>query len=300
MRVRVFACCFTLAFAVASLAGAAGKTARLLGTPASLGDGSVTSYAEVDAKGAPKAIGVAFSAASLASLPMTPPTDGHRCFDANNDGTIDAATECSAWYERVLPLPSESARQADMPFKWALLNWNPIGHMPPGVFDKPHFDVHFYLEPIENIFAIQRGPCGPELVRCDQFALARKPLPSNYLPANYLDLGIVAPAMGNHLIDPQNHNFSGEPFTRHWVYGAYDGRVIFYEEMLTLAFLQSKPSVCYPIPVAEGFAVAGWYPTQSCIRYHRDKDEYTVSLEQFVARPASPPGPLRQVPKLNP
>lgn len=299
MKHPVLVACLTAFLVVAGLSGASAKTARYLGTPASLGDGSVAGYAELDDQGAPKAIGVVFAAAALATLPSVP-SDGNHCIDANNDGTTDLATECAAWHERVLPLPSEAARRADMPFKWALLNWNPLGHMPPGVFDKPHFDVHFYIEPIESIFSIQRGPCGPEFVRCDQFAVARQPIPSNYLPASYMDLGIVAPAMGNHLIDPTNRNFAGEPFTRHWVYGAWAGRVVFYEEMLTLAYLQSKPSVCYPIPVAEAFAIAGWYPTQSCIRYRRDKDEYTVSLEKFVERKASPPGPLRQTPKLNP
>ncbi len=117
------------------------------------------------------------------------------------------------------------------------------------------------------------------------------------MPANYLDLGIVAPAMGNHLIDPADHNFHGEAFKRHWVYGVYDGRVIFYEEMVTLAYMQSKPNTCYPIAAAEAVAVAGYYPTQSCTRYSTARDEVTVSLEGFVSRAATPPGPLREAAK---
>ena len=101
--------------------------------------------------------------------------------------------------------------------------------------------------------------------------------------------------MGNHYIDPADHNFHGEMFKRHWVYGVYDGRVIFYEEMLTLAYMQSKPDTCYPIATAEAVAVAGYYPTQSCIRYSSARDEVTVSLEGFVSRAATAPGPLREV-----
>ena len=71
------------------------RTARVLGAPSPLGNGTVASYAELDESGAPKAIGVVFSAASLNSLPAAP-SDGHRCFDANGDGKIDLATECSA------------------------------------------------------------------------------------------------------------------------------------------------------------------------------------------------------------
>ena len=96
------------------------------------------------------------------------------------------------------------------------------------MYNVPHFDVHFYIEPIENIFALQRGTCGLEFLRCDQYALARKPVPSNYVPPNFQDLGLVAPAMGNHLVDPTTHELHGEPFTRHWIYGIYDGWVVSY------------------------------------------------------------------------
>ncbi len=268
------------------------RTARVLGAPSSLGNGTVASYSELDASRAPKAIGVVFSASALDALP-TAPSDGHRCFDANNDGVIDPATECSAWHERVLPVPSEASRRADVPFKWALLNLNPKGHIPPGVFDKPHFDVHFYIEPIENIFALQRGTCGLEFLRCDQFALARKPVPSNYVPPNFQDLGVAAPAMGNHLLDPTTPEFRGQPFTRTWIYGIYDARVIFYEEMVALSYMLSKPDACFPIQSPDAVALTGYYPTRSCIRYTPGKDEYTVSMEDFVLRQAGPPGPVR-------
>jgi hypothetical protein len=289
---------FALAVTLAAVAHAE-PTRRLDGVPVPLGNGAVASYAELDGAGDPHAIGVALTPAALAGLPAAG-SDLNHCYDQSADGRLDPSTECSAWHERVLPLPSELARRADVPFKWALLNWNPGGHLPPGVFDKPHFDVHFYIEPIETILAIQRGSCGVELVRCDQFAVARRPVAENFLPAAFTDLGLVAPAMGNHLIDPGNANFHGEPFTRHWVYGTWDGRVAFWEEMLALTLLQAKPEVCYPIATPPAYAVAGWYPTQSCIRYNTVRDEYTVSLEGFEERAASSPGAARAVPPALP
>ena len=292
MKTRQVVSTVAAILAAFSLGCSTQRAARFLGTPSNLGNGTVASYAEFDKSGAPSAIGVLFSASSLNELPTTP-SDGHRCFDANNDGVIDTATECSAWHERVLPVPSEASRRPDVPFKWALLNWNPKGHIPTGVFDKPHFDVHFYIEPIENIFALQRGTCGVEFLRCDQFALARKPVPRNYVPPNFQDLGVAAPAMGNHLLDPTTHEFHGEPFTRHWIYGVYDGRVIFYEEMLARSYMLSKPDACFPIQSPDAVGLTGYYPTRSCIRYTPAKDEYTVSMEDFVLRKESPPGPVR-------
>ncbi len=285
--------CCTAGLVASLLAGCAhapqsGSNVRVVGVPSALGSGTVASYADVDAMGVVQAIGVVVSSGALESLPAAP-SDGHHCFDANKDGTLDLAHECSGGHERVLPLPSEASRRTDVPFKWALLNWNPHGHIPPGIYDKPHFDVHFYMDSIENVFAIEPGPCGPEHVRCDLFARARAPVPANYMHADFKDVEAVAPAMGNHLIDLTAPEFHGVPFTRTWIYGTNEGRVTFYEEMVTIAYLKSLPDACAPIKRAAAVALAGRYPTQSCIRYSKDRSEYTVSLEAFETRDASPP-----------
>lgn len=261
---------------------------RLDGATAQLGGGTVASYAVVDASNVPAVIGLAIQAAALEGLPAAP-SDMHHCFDSNGDKKLDERNECTGAHEKVVPLPSELARRTDLPFKWILLNWNPNGHIPPGVYDVPHFDLHFMIEPIENVFAIERGTCGPESVRCDQFAVATKPLPANYVPPDFKSVGAAAPAMGDHLIDMTGSELHGQPFTRSWIYGAYDGRITFYEEMFTLAHLRSQPNTCHPIKQTPAVAVAGYYPTQSCIRYDATRNEYTVSIEQFQRREPAPP-----------
>src|SRR5690242_10772951 len=67
---------------------------RITGSPTTLGKGTAASYAEFDARGLPKAIGVIFSGNALFDLP-TASSDGHRCLDADGDGKIDQTTECS-------------------------------------------------------------------------------------------------------------------------------------------------------------------------------------------------------------
>lgn len=267
---------------------AAQSTARMLGANSSVGNGTVSSYAEFDKDGAPKAIGVVFQAGALDGLPATP-SDGHHCFDRNKNGKIDLAKECFASHGWVIPLPSEAARRSEIPFKWVGLNWNPHGHIPPGVYDLPHFDVHFYIEPMEKIFAIAPGPCGPEFVRCDQFKIATRPLPSNYMHSDYKNVDAVAPAMGNHLIDPTSPEFNKKTFTRTFIFGAYDGRLTFYEEMLTRDYMLSRPDACFAIKSPQAVGVKGYYPTQSCIRFLSQSKEYTVSLEGFALREASAP-----------
>ncbi len=259
---------------------------RMLGAYSRVGSGMVSSYAEADRDGTPKAIGIVFQASALEGLPAEH-SDGHHCFDHDNDGKFDLDKECFGSHEWVIPLPSEVARRPEVPFKWVGLNWNAHGHIPPGVYDLPHFDVHFYIEPIEKIFAIKPGPCGPENVRCDQFKLATRPLPSNYMHPDFTNVNAVAPAMGNHLVDLTSPEFKGKKFTQTWIYGIYDGRVTFYEAMLTREYLLSRPAACFALKSPPAVGVRGYYPTQHCIRYLPQSNEYTVSMENFVLREAS-------------
>jgi hypothetical protein len=268
-----------------------GETQRISGAYQTVGKGMISSYAELDRNGVPLAIGIAFDTQALEQLPVEM-SDGHQCFDRNGDGTIDPQMECNRWHEWILPLPSDVAGRTDIPFKWAQVNLNPMGHIPPGIYDKPHFDVHFFLEGISETFAIQSGPCGPEFVRCDQFKLATKPVPPNYIHSDYKSVDAVAPAMGNHLIDLTSPEFHGQKFTRTMIYGSYDGKITFYEEMLTLDYLRSQTEKCNPIKPSRAVALSGYYPTVSCIRHDPAKKEYSVSLEKFTLRESSLPEPV--------
>jgi hypothetical protein len=256
-----------------------------------VGSATAQSYAEFDESGNPLAIGLVFSSDYFDELPAES-SDLHHCFDRDDDGVLDSSSECLHEHEWVIPLPSAVASRSDIPFKWSLLNWNPNGHMPPGIYDVPHLDIQFYMEPIERVFAIESGPCGPEFVRCDQFEIGKRPVPPNYVAPDYQDVDAVAPAMGNHLVDLTSSEFEGEPFTRTWIYGAYDGRITFYEEMVTRAHLLEQRSECFDIKPPAAVASRGFYPTASCSRYDPETGEYTVSMEGFVLREASPPEPV--------
>ena len=276
---------------VAGCGSTSDQGGRVLGQNSELGNGTVASYAEFTDGDVPSAMGVVYSTGALDGLPSSS-SDEHHCFDRDSNGTVDPMMECFATHEAVIPLPDSLATREDIPFKWVLFNWNPVGHIPPGVYDVPHFDIHFYIAPIANVFALQDGPCGPEFVRCDQYELAKKPLPANYIHPDFQDVDAVAPAMGNHLIDLTGPEFNGEQWQRNFIFGAYDGRITFYEEMVTLAYLLSHPRVCNPNKSPSAVGLSGYYPTRTCIRYDSTADEYTVSMEDFVYREASDPEPV--------
>ena len=95
--------------------------------------------------------------------------------------------------------------------------------------------------------------------------------------------------MGNHLIDLTGAEFNNKPFTRSWIYGVYNGKVIFYEEMVTRAHILSKPNACTPIKPPKAVDTSGYYPTVSCIRHDAATGEHTISMEGFVLREAGAP-----------
>lgn len=272
--------CWLLTSCASTSSNVAGE--RVRGWQAPLGRGSVSTYAELKADGTPSSIGVAWTASALEGLPTA--SNQHRCHARKPDGTVGPDSKCQETIEHALPLPDVVARRSDVPFKWVLLNWNHMGHIPPGIYDVPHFDVHFQMASITEIFAIEPGPCGPEFVRCDQYDLGRRLPPANLVHADFKNVDAVVPGMGNHLIDLTGPEFNKQPFTRSFIYGVYDGRVIFYEEMVTRTHMLAKPNACKPIKAAPAVAVSGYYPTVSCVRHDAATNEYLVSLEQFVYR----------------
>ena len=253
-----------------------------------LGGGFAQLYAELDAAGEPRVIGVSFDQGMLAGLPSMPNAFS-RCFDKDGDGRIADHGECNGDYELRFALPQELAARGLTPFQWVSVNWNPMGHPAPAppVWAVPHFDFHFYIMPEDAVAGIRPGPCS-ELIDCDDFQRAQIPVPAQYIHADHVDVGAAVPAMGNHLIDTKTPELviAGREFTHTFIFGAYDGQITFYEPMITLAYLETRPDLCVPIKQPQAWQTEGYYPTTYCIRYLAGDERYTVSLEEFVHRTA--------------
>ena len=261
--------------AVAVSGGFTGKEQTVRGRVEQIGGGTVQSFVTLDPSGAPTAIGVTMSAGALEQLPPVPNTVS-RCFDLDGDGR-HTGHECIGDEERILDVPVDSS--SGLPFHWISVNWNPAGHHNTP-YAKAHFDSHFHTGDRGRVEAIAPGRCG-ELADCDDFKVASRPVPARYLPKGYIDVGAVVPRMGNHLLDSQSPELKDSmPFTRTFIYGAYDGELIFWEPMITLEFLQKSPEACLEIRQPEGFRHAGYYPTRYCVR-QSGKGDRSVSLEGF-------------------
>ena len=279
------------AWAIALVALVAGFAAQGAGAPAShtlLGDevavglGTARMFVDVASDGTPSALGIALTEGALDGL-ATHMNTTSRCWDKSGDGQI-AHGECLGDYETTLPMPVGS-EELELPFRWSSVNWNPEGHAPPApqVWSASHFDFHFFIAEAEAIRAIRPGPCA-ELIDCEDFERASRPLPEHHLPQDYIDVGAAVAAMGNHLIDRTDPEVADPSlgFSKTFIYGVYDGRVIFLEPMISHSYLASRPNECAPVKTPAAYAVPGYYPTRYCTRYDAQTRTYRVTLEGFV------------------
>lgn len=260
-----------------------GKCAEY-GPGVALGDGELRVLGIVE-RGHPTSIGLSVTGATMRTLPDTM-SDGERCFDVNGDGAI-SDMECSGGHQRDLELPGNLADLSTSQFKYAMINWNVMGHGPPAVYTEPHFDIHFYLRSQEEVEAIRLGPCG-NVVHCDDFATGRVPVPAEYNPADYGDYGFVQGKMGNHLVDKTSDEWNGGRFDRTFVYGSFNGEITYMEPMVTKSWIEgladgTTEEGCQPIKQPEQWQLAGWYPTLYCGQYRPNRDEYVIDLRGFRA-----------------
>lgn len=241
------------------------------GAPVQVGNGRARTYVVLDQKngGAPLELGVAFDESAMDGLPAA---------SADHSGT--GHPDMHAF---VLPTPAQNPT----PIRFVELDWNPVGHEPAGIYDKPHFDFHFYGISVAERNAIV--PTDPQYAaRAGNFPAA------DYVPAGYLPPTILAgappeavavPRMGMHWLSPAT---SPElpptltPFTSTFIYGTWDGRVIFAEPMVTRAYIMSKPNVTRRVAVAAKHEVRGWYPSSYTVGYDAPTKEYRVSLGGFA------------------
>jgi hypothetical protein len=220
------------------------------GAPVAIGNGNARSYIVVD-NGVPTELGVALSAAALDSLPSAPLMGG---------------------YEFVLPLPAQNTTQ----FQVIGLNWNPTGHPPPMVYTVPHFDVHFYMISSSDRTAI--APSDPS------FAAEAADLPTAALrPVGYVadPPANAIPHMGIHWTDTTAAEFHGQPFTRTFINGSWNGQFVFLEPMVTRAYLLTHPDDLIPVRSARR-AEAGYYPASYRVSWDAAASEWHIALSELA------------------
>jgi hypothetical protein len=238
---------------------AARKTTTHYGPSRPLGGGVARAYVTTDKEGKPTEVGVVLSEKALTNLPGADHHD-HGGHDHNNSTAL------------------EFPKQAELTlFRSMTLDWNPNGHEPHPIYSKPHFDFHFYMVTEAERMTIPGLPpteMDPEL-----------PAPQ-YLPTDYVPTPGRVPAMGVHWVDKTSPELNGGPFTQTFIFGSHARKVNFYEPMITLDYLLSKPEATFPVKQSAAVGQEGYYPTNYRIAYDAKAKEYRVALLDFTRRNA--------------
>jgi hypothetical protein len=225
------------------------QSGTFFGPVAAMAGGSGRTYVILDRAGKPLELGVALTEPALTGLPA---------------GTA----------EYVFALPSQASAT---PYKHAAINWQPVGHPPAGVYTLPHFDIHFYTITDVERAAIVLGDAALAA------RMVRQPA-AEFIPAGYV-AGMASVQMGMHWNDPSAPERQGQPFTKAFIYGSYDGAIIFGEPMITKAFLETKPARAEtPIKLPAQYSKSGYQPTSYTVSWDAVAKEYRIALTGLVSR----------------
>lgn len=213
------------------------------GPEVNVGNGKARSFIKVDNSGTLSSIGFTLSKMALEGLPHEEES-------------------------YLIALPEEKGKT---PYDFISLDWASHGHSPEGIYNVPHFDMHFYM--------ISQTEKAGILHPSDE--IERLP-EAKFLPPTYFSQpGEGVPQMGKHWVDATAPELQGKPFTATFIYGSYDGEVIFHEPMISHSWLLTKPDTTMNIPQPQAFQKSGLYPAKYSVVFDDAKQEYQISFEQM-------------------
>lgn len=222
------------------------------GTDATVHGGKAWSSVQLKADGTPEQLVLSLDNNAIHTAPIfTPPGQEHLNHIA-------------------IELPAK-AREVT-PFQSILLDWDASSNQPPAIYDFPHFALRFYLVPAAEVAGF-----------VDNAKLNKDPDPV-YLPANHIG-DVALPAVGKDWIDLFSPEVHGQPFTQTFMYGTYDGRLVFMKPMMTQEFLKNTASFERPLPQPARFQKTGYYPTT--LKVIRRTGYTDIVLDGFVHRQQS-------------
>lgn len=224
------------------------KAGTFSSTAVTMGSGTAKSWVTLDNDGNPTAIGITLTEGALQDLP-----------DSDK--------------EYMMMMPMEAAATN---IQMVMIDWNHAGHEPEGVYDIPHFDFHFYM--VDDNFLGQITATGDDTVKCNKQPAAGYIAPDYMLPPG----GV--PHMGNHAVDMTSGEWNGVRFDKTFIYGYYDGSMIFYEPMITREYLLTNPNSTTSIKVPIYYPKSGYYPTNYTVVYDASAKTYTITLTGMVKR----------------
>jgi hypothetical protein len=241
-------------YAVGNTSASIGKENTYYGPQVPVGNGKMRTFATLTHEGVPLVVGVEITDSALYNLPADP-------------NAVDKETYL---------LPLHQKAQAATVLDHVVVEWNPQGHPPAGIYTVPHFDFHFY-----RISLAEQNAIPPYEV--DSTGFNDLP-PAGYIPSPpYFEIPGGVPEMGAHWADGTSPEFNGIPFTYTFLYGSYGGKVTFYEPMVTRAFFLSGQTADKSIPQPSLFSpVNAYYHTH--YKIWQEGNKHYIALTDFTLR----------------
>ena len=220
-----------------------------VGEESAFASGKARTYVTNDENGDPLEVGMVIDEAAFNSL---------------KSSTTDAYLS--------LEYPKQAERTT---FKHQFMGYAPHGHEPAMVYDKPHFDFHYYTTSESEREAITPF----DTVKANIFPAA------DYFPPAYFQVGLV-PTMGVHWLDGTSPELTpGGTFTETFIWGSFNGKVTFWEPMITYQFISDNKTFEKDLRQPAKYEVAGkFYPTKQGFTHDEAKKEYRFYLKSFVKR----------------
>lgn len=174
----------------------------------------------------------------------------------------------SAQFFGFLPIPQQMHDQT--PFKSFSLMYLPMGHVPAGVYDVPHWEWHLHTITEAEVDGIN----------CANNAVP----PKEQLPANSVCLPTCLEKLGMHGFNLNVPEFNGERFD-HGVYAAYyDAKFIAVEPKILSSTLLTQPTFTMnswdPTPLGP----AGKYPKSWNVSYNADEDAVVLTVPEWFVK----------------
>lgn len=148
------------------------------------------------------------------------------------------------------------------------------GHPPPGVYDVPHFDVHFYFNSQSAQAAVD---CADKTLP----AADRMAPPYMFFPPDAPECVLT---MGYHASDPRSPELAQQnpaKFDKTLIMGYYNGKQNFIEPMLTREFLLKKEGFTMDVLKPAVVDKAGLYPSKAEMRFNATSKMYELVLKDF-------------------
>lgn len=233
-----------------------------------LGDGEITAFSSVTPSGNPKAVGIHLADGTLDALPYE---------EDFENGEVEGRKIHGVWSK---PFSLDFPDSTPDPISYAGCGWNPSGHTPVGVYNKPHFDFHYHFYESEVVNQIAPGVIED---------LSDEKIPDGY---QLIEGGAVIPAMGAHLAPEDAPEFNDRNDPSDWqetlIWGAadvdgdgeYENNYV--EPMITVDYFQNhldgveKQDISQPAVYPKN----GYYPTTYTVRDLGDGG-YAVVMEGF-------------------